>query len=116
MIAWLLATLVLLTQRMNRTKSKDILLYLPHGNHNRIPPRPLHIHFHTLWAQTAERDWRMQREAFEFITENPHTNLAICKAMLPLSDDSSMIYYYFIFLFIYVYVCSDVKVCTQAHG
>lgn len=75
--------LFLLTQRKARTESRDGLLYLPHGNHSRIPPRPLRIHSHILWAQTAERDGRMQRETFEFITENPHTNLATGTAMSP---------------------------------
>lgn len=71
------STVVLLSSELNRAKSRDSFLYLPHGNHNRIPPRLPHIRFHIPWAQTAERNWRKQRNAFEFIVENPHSKLAI---------------------------------------
>lgn len=35
-------------------EGKKELLYLPHGNHNHIPPQLLRIRFHILWAQIAE--------------------------------------------------------------
>lgn len=76
--------LFLLTQRTARTESRAGLLYLPRGNHSHIPPRPLRIHSHILWAQTAERDRRIQRDTFEFITENSHINLATDTAMSPV--------------------------------
>lgn len=38
-----------------RAARRKDFLYLPHGCHSHTPPQLLRIHFHTLWAQTAER-------------------------------------------------------------
>lgn len=90
------------------TESRDSLLYLPRGNHSHIPPRPLRIHSHILWAQTAERDRRMQRETFKFITENSHTNLATGTAMSPVDV---WFFYDLLWFSISFYLCVCVYWC-----
>lgn len=98
--------LLLLTQRTARTESRAGLLYLPRGNHSHIPPRPLRIHSHILWAQTAERDRRIQWDTFEFITENPHTNLATDTAMSP-------VVVWFLYDLLWFYISFYLCVCVE---